>query len=100
MIETSVEKYFNSTNNLLLVEMTATADEQGRLYLPKDLRERHGDKYHVVEYEDRVELIPVADDPLEAVRDAAGELDEASTSDVLEAARKRAETDVREDLSE
>lgn len=78
---------------------TASTDDQGRLYLPKSLRERHGTRYHVVEYEDRVELIPIADDPLAAVRAAAGELRERPTEDVLQAAGEEATADAT-DLEE
>jgi len=54
--------------------MSAETDGQGRLYIPKEVREKYGQKYHIVMYEDRIELIPVADDPLAAIREAAGEL--------------------------
>ncbi|MFW6436795.1 MAG: AbrB/MazE/SpoVT family DNA-binding domain-containing protein [Halococcoides sp.] len=54
--------------------MSVETDGQGRLYLPKELRNQYGDRYHIVAYEDRIELVPVADDPLAAVRAAAGEL--------------------------
>jgi len=47
----------------------ATVDERGRLTIPKEIRERHGDSYHVVDVHDGIKLIPVADDPLEALRD-------------------------------
>ncbi|RQG92383.1 AbrB/MazE/SpoVT family DNA-binding domain-containing protein [Natrarchaeobius chitinivorans] len=44
-------------------------DDRGRLTLPKEVRERYGDRYHVVQLPDGVKLVPVADDPLEALRD-------------------------------
>lgn len=47
----------------------ATLDDRGRLTLPKKLRERYGDHYHVVELQDGIKLIPVAEDPLAALRD-------------------------------
>ncbi|SFC08060.1 hypothetical protein SAMN05444422_104163 [Halobiforma haloterrestris] len=62
--------------------MSAETDGQGRLYIPKDVREKYGEKYHIVTYEDRIELVPVADDPLAAVREAAGELRDASIDDI------------------
>ncbi|MFB6202126.1 MAG: AbrB/MazE/SpoVT family DNA-binding domain-containing protein [Halorhabdus sp.] len=62
--------------------MSTETDQQGRLYIPKEVRERLGDKYHVVIYEDRIELIPVADDPLAAVREAAGGLRDASVEEI------------------
>jgi bifunctional DNA-binding transcriptional regulator/antitoxin component of YhaV-PrlF toxin-antitoxin module len=45
--------------------MVTETDDRGRLYLPKGLRDRHGERFRVV-------LIPVDDDPLGAVRDAVG----------------------------
>jgi len=75
--------------------MSTETDGQGRLYLPKELREKYGRKYHIVTYDDKLELIPVADDPLTAVREAAGELRGASVeeirTDVEAAARDQAE---------
>jgi bifunctional DNA-binding transcriptional regulator/antitoxin component of YhaV-PrlF toxin-antitoxin module len=71
--------------------MSAETDRQGRLYIPKEVREKYGERYHIVTYEDRIELIPVADDPLAAVRDAAGGLRNASVAEIrddIEAAAK------------
>jgi bifunctional DNA-binding transcriptional regulator/antitoxin component of YhaV-PrlF toxin-antitoxin module len=64
--------------------MSAETDKQGRLYIPKEVREKYGERYHIVTYEDRIELIPVADDPLAAVRAAAGELRDASVEGIRE----------------
>lgn len=52
--------------------MTIQTDLQGQLYLSSDLRKQYGERFHVVEYEDRLELIPIDDDPLQAVRDELG----------------------------
>jgi bifunctional DNA-binding transcriptional regulator/antitoxin component of YhaV-PrlF toxin-antitoxin module len=46
----------------------ATLDDRGRITLPKELRERHGDRYHIVELRDGIKLIPIDDDPLAALR--------------------------------
>lgn len=53
----------------------ATLDDRGRLTLPKELRERHGDRYQVVELGDGIKLIPVAKDPLAALRDEFADAD-------------------------
>jgi len=45
----------------------ATLDDRGRLTLPKRVRERYGDRYRIVEPHDGINLVPVADDPLDAL---------------------------------
>lgn len=55
--------------------MVIETDADGRLPLPVAVRERYGERYHIVEREHHIELIPVASDPLSAVRAAAGELE-------------------------
>lgn len=53
--------------------MGTTADERGRIYLPKDVRDRYGDRYRIVELPTHVVLLPVDDDPIEGLRDAVGD---------------------------
>lgn len=74
-------------------------DKQGRLYIPKEVREQYGERYHIVTYEDRIELIPVADDTLEVVRAAAGELRDASVEEIREEIEAEARTDARNESS-
>jgi len=81
--------------------MTIQTDSQGRLYLSADLREQYGKKFHVVEYENRLELIPIDEDPLTAVREEVGEsLDRVSRKqlrqDGLERARQEAASDLEQ----
>ena len=75
--------------------MSAETDKQGRLYIPKEVREKYGERYHIVTYEDRIELIPVADDPLAAVRAAAGELRDASVEEIREDIEDEAKSEAR-----
>jgi len=75
--------------------MSTETDKQGRLYIPKAIREKYGERYHIVTYEDRIELIPVADDPLAAVRAAAGELRDTSTEEIREDIEDEAKADAR-----
>jgi bifunctional DNA-binding transcriptional regulator/antitoxin component of YhaV-PrlF toxin-antitoxin module len=46
-----------------------TLDDRGRITLPKELRERHGDRYHIIELRDGIKLVPVDEDPLGALRE-------------------------------
>lgn len=39
--------------------MTAETDDRGRLYLDKSLRDQYGEKFHIVTYRNRIELVPV-----------------------------------------
>ena len=65
--------------------MTETRlDDRGRLTLPKEVRERYGDRYNVVELADSVKLIPVAEDPLASLREEFADVD--APSEVLGAA--------------
>lgn len=79
--------------------MSVETDSHGRLYLSAELREKYGEKYHVVKYEDRIELIPIEDDPLQAVREAAGDAFEGNSAEELrEEALEQAKQEAEEDL--
>jgi len=80
--------------------MSVETDSHGRLYLPAELRRQYGEKFHVVTYEDRLELIPIAENPLQAVRDAAGDAFEDTSADQLrEDARQQAKEDAEAGLT-
>jgi bifunctional DNA-binding transcriptional regulator/antitoxin component of YhaV-PrlF toxin-antitoxin module len=61
--------------------MPKSTDERGRIYLPKGVRERFGDRYRIVELPNHVALFPVDEDPLEGLRSAVGDAFDA-TDDV------------------
>jgi bifunctional DNA-binding transcriptional regulator/antitoxin component of YhaV-PrlF toxin-antitoxin module len=67
----------------------ATLDDRGRLTLPKDIRERYGDHYHIVQLHDGIKLIPIADDPLDALRAEFADV-EKTAAELREEARKAA----------
>ena len=80
--------------------MSIETDSHGRLYIPAELRQQYGEKFHVVTYEDRLELIPIAEDPLKAARDAAGDaFEDASVDELREDARTQAKTDAEAGLT-
>jgi len=79
--------------------MSVETDPHGRIYLSAELREKFGEKFHVVEYDDRIELIPIDEDPLRAVRDEIGDaLEGKSTDELRETALERARNEAESDL--
>ncbi|KTG30642.1 hypothetical protein [Haloferax profundi] len=68
--------------------MSKSTDERGRIYLPKDVRSRFGERYRIVELPSHVALFPVDDDPLEGLREAVGDaFEETDTDELKEEAR-------------
>lgn len=51
--------------------------EDGRIYLPKHFREKFGSSFELVDRGDRLVLVPVASDPLEALREEARDTDKS-----------------------
>jgi len=81
--------------------MSVETDDRGRIYLPKDLREKHGERFRVLDLPDRVVLIPVGEDPLESAREAVGDaFAEKSVEEIragaLDTAKAEIEAEVRE----
>ena len=75
--------------------MSKSTDERGRLYLPKDVRDRFVEEYRVVELPDYVALFPVADDPLAAVEEAVGdELEAKGVDELQEEARRKGHNEI------
>ncbi|AKH96895.1 hypothetical protein [Halanaeroarchaeum sulfurireducens] len=80
---------------------TAEADDRGRIVIPHEIREKYGNRYRIVELEDRVELIPLQKDPIEGLRDAVGDtFDGKSITEIKREARDGAQKDAIEKLSE
>jgi len=79
--------------------MPIESDDRGRLYLSKDIRERYGEKFHVVEYSDHIELIPIDNDPLEGLREAVGSaFDDKSIEELREEAQQKAKEEALENV--
>jgi bifunctional DNA-binding transcriptional regulator/antitoxin component of YhaV-PrlF toxin-antitoxin module len=78
--------------------MTKVAtDERGRITIPREARERYGDEYRLVELQSGIKLIPVPEDPIEALRSAASEeFKSASTDELREAGLDRGREEAEE----
>ncbi len=48
--------------------MTIKAKD-GRIYLSKEIREKYGENFRMIECKDRIVLVPVSEDPLEKLRE-------------------------------
>lgn len=81
--------------------MSKSTDERGRLYLPKGVRDRFGDRFRIVELPTHVALFPVDDDPVEGLQDAVGDaFADADPDDLTAAARERIASDARDHLND
>ena len=81
--------------------MGTSTDERGRIYLPKEVRERYGDEYRVVQLPTHVALIPIDDDPLEGLREAVGDaLDGRDVDELRDGALAAAKADVEGEIAE
>lgn len=79
---------------------TAEADDRGRIVIPHEIREKYGDRYRIVELDDRVELIPLNEDPIEGLRDAVGNaFDGKSIAEIKEEAREAARDKAENDIT-
>lgn len=80
--------------------MATSTDKRGRIYLPKDVRDRFGDEYRIVELPSHVALFPVDDDPLEGLKEAVGSAFDRQTTDRLKAnARKGIAREIEEEAT-
>jgi len=81
--------------------MPVETDSHGRLYLSSERRQKYGEKFHVVEYEDHLELIPIDENPLQAVRDEVGNaLEGKSREELREEALERAKQEAEQDIKQ
>ena len=83
-----------------------TKTDNGRVYIPKHLREKYGERYRIIDSGDGLLLVPVPEEPLDALRDewadvdkSVEELREGARTDALERAgtREKEETNEAED---
>lgn len=81
--------------------MSKSTDERGRIYLPKDVRERFGEQYRIVELPSHVALFPVDEDPIEGLRAAVGDaFAEAEAGALKTEAREGISREVREETED
>ncbi|MFT4891342.1 MAG: bifunctional DNA-binding transcriptional regulator [Halobacteriales archaeon] len=65
-------------------------DDRGRITIPKDVRERYGEQYRLVELDSGIKLVPIPDDPVAELRAAASDELRNASLEALEAAAREA----------
>ena len=81
--------------------MVTETDDRGRVYLSKELRDRHGNRFRVVDRPGRIVLIPVDEDPLAAISDAVGDAFAGkSIAELKREAREAAAAEVEAEVAE
>lgn len=81
--------------------MSKSTDERGRIYLPKEVRERFGDQYRIVELPGHVALFPVNEDPLTGLRSAVGDaFAETDANELKSRTREAISREVRTEAKE
>jgi AbrB family looped-hinge helix DNA binding protein len=68
--------------------MKVDADD-GRIYLPKETRDRMGTEFELIDRGDKIILIPIEENPLEAMREEVGDI-ERPVEELKEAAMEEA----------
>ncbi len=64
-------------------------DKKGRLYIPKETREKYGQKFLEIELEDEIRLIPIPDDPVEDLREVTDKLKGKSIEEMKKGIREK-----------
>ena len=77
---------------------TADVDSRGRIYLPKDMREKHGEKFKIVELESGIKLIPLDEDPIEGLKDATEGAEELKPREISEKVKEKASEEIEEEF--
>ena len=74
--------------------ITAECDEKGRIYLQESIRAKYGKRFIVVEAPGELVLLPVADDPVKALRDIGRSLRGLSVEDLKKRIDEQAQREV------
>ncbi len=81
--------------------MSVEVDDRGRVYLSKSIREKHGERFRVLDLSNRVVLIPIDEDPLQAARNAVGDVfEDRSAREVKHEALMKAKAEVEAEAEE
>jgi AbrB family looped-hinge helix DNA binding protein len=77
---------------------TVDVDSRGRVYIPKDIRERYGEKFKVIELESGIKLIPLDENPVEGLKESMKGAEDIEPGNLGEEAVQKAREEVRDDL--
>jgi len=86
---------FTVKNNVM---SAVDVDSRGRIYIPKEMREKHGEKFKIVELESGIKLIPVADDPVECLKQAMNGAEDIDIDNLSEEVEEAAKQELKEEF--
>ena len=79
-----MEKSIIDGNNDYIMTIKA---KNGRIYIPKEIREKYGNTFRMIECKDHIILLPVSEDPLKKLREEWKDVED-TTEELKEKALK------------
>ena len=79
-----MEKSISDVNDDYIMTIKA---KNGRIYIPKEIREKYGNTFRMIECKDRIILLPVSEDPLKKLREEWKDVED-TTEELKEKALK------------
>ncbi|MFB6159036.1 MAG: AbrB/MazE/SpoVT family DNA-binding domain-containing protein [Candidatus Nanohalobium sp.] len=74
----------------------ASVDDQGRVYIPKSLREQYGDDFRIIDTKDGLVFMPLPENPVEKFQEKE-KLEDKSVEELKKDVREDAEKQVLEE---
>ena len=70
-------------------------EKNGKIYIPKEIRQKFGKKFFIVTYQDRIILYNIPDNPIEDLIKIGEKLKDIPIEEIKEAIYKEAYNDIR-----
>lgn len=78
-----------------MVHSILEMEKNGKIYIPKEIRQKFGIKFFIVTYQDRIILYNIPDNPIEDLIKIGEKLKDIPIEEIKEAVYKEAYNDIR-----
>jgi len=78
---------------------TVDVDGRGRVYIPKEMRDRHGEKFKIVELDSGIKLIPVSEDPIKGLKEAMNSAEGVEIENLSDEVEEAAKEELKEEFN-